>query len=122
MWGFIPPETKNWEQNYCNKKSEDFTEVDGLRDTPLNPINNLPTTKCVSAVHYADLGDVQQGKPLPGKASLWVKNVFSSTGRKICSLVYTRFPKRSTLLVQELGPKLGHNSWNESVPVSGILV
>ena len=25
-------------------------------------------------LHYADLGDVQQGKPLPGKASVWVKN------------------------------------------------
>ena len=36
--------------------------------------------------HYADLGDVQQGKPLPGKASLWVKNA-----------VYTRFPKTKTL-------------------------
>ena len=73
-------------------------------------------------MHYADLGDGQQGKPLPGKASLLVKIVFSSTGWQICSLVYTRFPKTSTLLVQELGPKLGHNSWTESVPVSGILV
>ena len=73
-------------------------------------------------MHYANLGDVQQGKPLPGKASLWVKNAFSSTGHKICSLVYTRFPKTSTLLVQELGPKLAHNSWTKSLPILGILV
>ena len=76
----------------------------------------------LSSLHYADLGDLQQGKPLPGKASLWVKNIFSNTGRKICSLVYTRFPKTGRFLVQEIGPKLGHISWTESLPVSGILV
>ena len=31
-------------------------------------------------MHYLDLGDVQQGKPLPGKASLRLKNIFSCTG------------------------------------------
>ena len=30
----------------------------------------LQFTKGKGSVHYADLGDVQQGKPLPGKASL----------------------------------------------------
>ena len=56
-------------------------------------------------MHYADLGDVQQGKPLPGKASLWVKNAFSSTGHKIYSLVYTWFPKTGRFFIQEIGPK-----------------
>ena len=32
-----------------------------------------------TALHYAELGDIQQGLGLPGKASLWAKNAFSST-------------------------------------------
>ena len=64
-------------------------------------------------MHYADLGDIQQGKPLPSKAILEVKNEFSSAGHKICLLVYTRFPKTSMLLVQELGPKLAPKLLNQ---------
>ena len=76
---------------------------------------NLPI--CVHcAVHYADLGDVQQGKPRPGKASLWMKNACSSTGHKICSSAYTMLPKTSTILVQELEPEV------TSEPISGIFV
>ena len=61
-------------------------------------------------MHYAEVGDIQQGLGLPGKASLWVKNVFSSTGLKIWSLVCTRFPELGMHSVYELGPKFGHNS------------
>ena len=64
----------------------------------------ISTTLNYSIVHYADLGDVQQSKPLPGKANLWVKKIFSSNGHNICSSVYTRFPKNGHSLVQELGP------------------
>ena len=52
----------------------------------------------------------RQGKSLPGKASLRVKNAFYITGLKFSLLVYKRFPKTSKLLVQELGTTLGHNS------------
>ena len=43
----ICQETKNQGRNDCNKKREDFTEADGLGDTPINPISILPTTALV---------------------------------------------------------------------------
>ena len=61
-------------------------------------------------VHYAEVGDIQQGLGLPGKASLWAKNAFSSTVLKIWSLVCTRFPETNMLSVQKLEPEFGHNS------------
>ena len=61
-------------------------------------------------VHYAEVGDIQQGLELPGKASLSAKNAFSSTGLKIWSLVCTKFPKINMLSVQKFEPKFGHNS------------
>ena len=64
----------------------------------------------ICPVHYAEVGDIQQGLGLPGKASLWAKNAFSSTGLKIWSLVCTRFPETNMLSVQKLEPKFGHNS------------
>ena len=62
------------------------------------------------SMHYAEVGDIQQELGLPGKASLWAKNAFSSTGLKIWSLVWTRFPETKMLSVQKLKPKFGHNS------------
>ena len=47
---YICQETKNQGQNGRNKKREDSTEADGLRDTSLNPISILPTTKCLIAL------------------------------------------------------------------------
>ena len=70
----------------------------------------------IASLHYAELGDIQQAEPLPGKASLGVKYVFSGIGIKICSLVCKRFHETGTLPIQDFGPKIGNKSCTQSVP------
>ena len=53
-------------------------------------------------MHYPELDDIQLG--------LWLNNGFASTANKICSLVYSKFPKKGLLLVQELETTFGHKS------------
>ena len=74
------------------------------------------------AMHYAKKQVFMFQLGLPPKASLWVKNAYSTTGIKICSLVCTRFPKTDMLSVQELRPTVGHKSCTESMLVLGNLV
>ena len=55
-WIFFSPlkigkQTKDLGQNDCNKKREYSIEKNGLRDTPLHPIRNLPTTNRLSALY-----------------------------------------------------------------------
>ena len=85
-------------------------------------ICSRPFYEIRSPLHYAEVGDIQQGLELPGKASLWAKNAFSSTGLKIWSLVCTRFSKTNMLSVQKLEPKFGHNSKTKRVPAYSNLV
>ena len=61
-------------------------------------------------MHYAQKQAFIFQLGLPAEASLKVKSAFSSTGIKICSLVFTRFPKTNMLLVQKLKHKFGHTS------------
>ena len=66
--------TKNWGQNDCNKKREDYNWADGLGDTLLNPISSPPTTYRLSAL----LGDKNQLTVL-GDVS-----IFDSLGESGC--------------------------------------
>ena len=63
--------TKDQGQNDCNKKREDFTEADGLRDAPLNPIRSMPTTNCLSAMNYK--GVYRKAPATPGLLNIKCK-------------------------------------------------
>ena len=57
-------------------------------------------------MHYAEVGDIQQGLGLPGKAILWAKNAFSSTGLKTLVISLHKVPRNKHAFGSEVRTKI----------------